>query len=414
MEDNRLLVGGLGTNPYEETKYRLPGGGDYSTRFTQDAIANLSGVEVDTALIARTQEAADKHEENLRKSLEDAGVDYRSALIPRVTGNDDIDEVFNTLLGEIREINPSSIILDITHGFRSLPMVFFPSLMYMETLNQVELDGIYYGEYNKTGESEIIDLTYLYTLMEWYHALKSFEKTGSMGSVSEMISDKKERLYREGENPQDLEKMSRKLRGVSHALDSGLPLEAGTSAREAVEVLDNIDEAGFVGPEGAIIDPLREDLSEFEVEQEVSDKSEMDLDMDELERQTQLIDFYRENGKYWLGLQCARETFLSRVMYEEGGMYRSNWLDTDKRQRISRKRLYRDDFDSEDEDSDTEYGYGEPADKEIISLWDTIREQRNNFAHSGFKINSSNTDKANQVLDEFTDKMRDEDFWEGV
>jgi hypothetical protein len=399
MEDNTLLVSSIGTGKYDRTTYSLEGVGDCETDLCPLALAEL--LKIDIAFIPRTEEAA-VYDDELGNGFDELNVGYEFETIPKISDRDDADEVLDILINHIRELDSASVVLDITYGYRSLPMVLFSSIMYLDALDEIDLTGIYYGEYQADG-STIIDLTYLHTLMEWHHALRTFETTGSLRAVHQLFDSRRVLDFKRGEQPHDFADVVKSLGGTSRYFDSGLPLEAGSAARDTIDALDEIDENQFVGPEGGFIAPLTDELRGFEVSQDVQDKTEIELDMDELVRQREFVEFYLDTERYWLALECARELFLNRLLYEIGGHDRQDWLDRATRVKIKDELL--NDEDEEDKHTDVD----------AITLWRRIRDHRNLYAHSGFK--EDEPPKENKVEDALTTLCKsidDNAFWEEI
>lgn len=413
MPQHRSLVTSVGTggkSGYSETRYRLEGHGEIESELAPIALAHL--LDVDEVLVPCTTaslEAYD-HREKLEAGFADAGVTHEFLEIEKVTSQEEVDAILEVVVSTVRERSPDSVNLDITHAFRSLPMVFFASLVYVDALGDTHLDGIYYAEYQGK-ESPIIDLTYLYTLLEWYHALRSYENTGSLASVQALLAERKQSLFRRGEQPHELAAIARTLGGVSRSFDSGLPMEAGIATRDALAELATIDESNFVGPEGTFFGPLADELDGYDIEQDVTTKTEVELDTAELRRQATIVEFYREKGKYWLALECAREVVLNRVLYEHGYRDPGEWLEPETRKKIRGKNFHRINDDNQHGNSDSE----RETESDVAQLWDRLTAYRNLFAHSGFKPEAvADAEKVGRVLDEVRVRMDEDAFWDDV
>ena len=75
-----------------------------------------------------------------------------------------------------------NIILDITHGFRHLPLFSLTSLSFITTINpRVKIHGLYYASFeskkNTNDEdepTEIVDLSPAWDMIQWYHSARDF------------------------------------------------------------------------------------------------------------------------------------------------------------------------------------------------------------------------------------------------
>ncbi|MDY0223496.1 MAG: TM1812 family CRISPR-associated protein [Desulfobacterium sp.] len=84
------------------------------------------------------------------------------------------------------------MLIDITYGFRSLPVLLMTLIGYSRLLKNISVSGIYYGAFevlgNYTSASEIpeekriapiFDLTSFEQIIEWTQATQSFVKNGA-------------------------------------------------------------------------------------------------------------------------------------------------------------------------------------------------------------------------------------------
>lgn len=412
MDSPRLLLTSLGIRP-EETVYQIGDGTTYGTHLFAEALVELLDVEFDVALITRTEtiERSDSdHDLQLADRLEERGIEPIFLRVPEVTEQADVDTVLNDLVAEVRTLDPATVVLDVTHAFRSLQMVFFVSMTQLDALGEIRIDGIYYGYYRDEEDiSPVIDLTYLHTLTEWYYALRSFREAGSFRPAHRLLEEQRERVFKRGEPDQALADMSDSLADVSTYLDSGLPLEGGSAARDAIAKLEQFDEEDFVGPQGVFREPLLKDLRVFASDQEVAatSKEDIELTMAELKREREIVRFYAEHEKYWHALECGRELFLNRVLFDSREIDRRGWLDEEHR-RIASEELGR---------QLVQYRDGPPTEESpdvprALQLWDRLTQYRNMNAHAGFKEDTAQVgDRVHQALEELCDHIEDDDFW---
>lgn len=81
--------------------------------------------------------------------------------------------------------------LDITHGFRSLPMLGLVSAMFLKQLKHARIGGIYYGalEMAESGITPVIRLDGLLSLLEWLGAISAFRASGDYGVFAPVVHD---------------------------------------------------------------------------------------------------------------------------------------------------------------------------------------------------------------------------------
>ncbi|WP_248910487.1 TIGR02221 family CRISPR-associated protein [Halocatena marina] len=399
-----FLVSSTGRGPYDSTTYVLDEDSTYETKFSPVALAEL--FEIDRVFLARTDGTA-AYDDEIERAFERINVPCAFETIAEIHSRDDIDRLMQQLIEAIREHDPETVILDITHGFRSLPMVFFATVLHLDTLDDVELGGIYYGKYRTdVEESPIIDMTYLHTLMEWYHGINTFERTGELRPVSDLLDERKSELFEKNERPTELANLASRLNGASRSLDAGLPLQAGVAVRNALNAMDRLDDSQFIGPEERFLAPLTEMLERFSVDPSIDDWTDIELDMAELHRQRELVEFYNANDRYRVALECARELFINRLVLEEG-TDSDDWLDRDVRTDMSDRLGERSGKQTNPEANEET--------PEAIDLWNKISTHRNWYAHSGFKNEGRPSEqKIDSALTELCEKLDDKKFWQGI
>lgn len=405
MSEETLLVSSMGKksekgkNGYSETDYVLDGERTESqTKFSPIALAEL--VEIDRALIARTEKAGEDYDEELEQAFGRVNVPCEFEEISKVQDRGQIDRLMQGLIEMIRERNPNEVVLDITYGFRTLPMVFFATVIHLDALDDIDVSGIYYGQFCGGDEgSPIIDMTYLHTLMEWYHAVNTFDRTGELRPIHALIEERKEDLFQDEdeENPTEISDFVKGLGGTSQNLDDGLPLKVGTAARSAFDEIETIDTNQFIGPEERFLEPLSDLLDRISVDSDVNDWNDISLSMDEVHRQREIVEFYAENDRYRVAVECARELFINRVIVENGSDL-DNWLDHNGiRDEIETKlgKMYK------DKDG---------------ALWSSLTQSRNWYAHSGFKTENSSVDinTAKDAALELCEKIDDDEYWSEI
>lgn len=84
------------------------------------------------------------------------------------------------------------VYFDVTHGFRSLPMMVMVLNNYSKFLKGIKVKSISYGNYearNELNEAPIIDLTPLTNLQDWTSAIKEFIDYGKSKSINDLLGE---------------------------------------------------------------------------------------------------------------------------------------------------------------------------------------------------------------------------------
>jgi len=196
----KVFISFLGTGNYSECEYAF-GENSIKTKYIQQALIEMLCKDFsmnDRIYFFLTEEARIKkwethNEKGLKEIIESLKLSAQiiTVSIPVGKTEDEIWEIFNIMYGVLAEND--SVILDITHGFRSLPMLGFSILHYAHYLKNVTLNGIYYGAFEArdivTNKAPIFELTQFYNLMQWASAADAFANYG--------ISDKLQHIVRE-------------------------------------------------------------------------------------------------------------------------------------------------------------------------------------------------------------------------
>ncbi|NNU91582.1 TIGR02221 family CRISPR-associated protein [Anoxybacillus sp. CHMUD] len=189
----------LGANDYCETTYRFRERVHTAKFFLSVLIQELQPDEI---YVFMTDGAREKNEAPLLDELNRYGVDEKkvhAVRIPDGQTEEDLWNIFSILADQVLEND--SIVLDITHGFRTLPLVGTISLQYLKFVKQVHIAGVYYGAFEArkaeyiNGQEVVVaptfDLTpFVHHLPEWQRAaneLIAFGDAKTLGSLLESL-----------------------------------------------------------------------------------------------------------------------------------------------------------------------------------------------------------------------------------
>lgn len=181
----------LGTGRYSETIYH---NAEYvmESKFTQEYLVNYyAKVKQDPfgeIVIFATEESKNKNGQAFGERMEGTPIKWVY-----------YDESFSEkpwLLFEKIDSNVApgdSIVFDVTHGFRSIPLISLVSselaLLFNENMN---IEAVYYGNFKGEGElSPFVDLTSILELQEWSNAVRSLKQTGNPSLLIELDAKQK-------------------------------------------------------------------------------------------------------------------------------------------------------------------------------------------------------------------------------
>ena len=113
---------------------------------------------------------------------------YQLRLIPY--GHNDREQI--DILRAVTEgiDTAQSIILDITHALRHLPMLGLLSAFYLRAATDARIEGIYYAAFERTqnGLTPVLRLDGLLNLYDWIRALEQFNKDGDYTSFKTLFN----------------------------------------------------------------------------------------------------------------------------------------------------------------------------------------------------------------------------------
>ncbi len=277
----------LGTNNYLPCNYFSSDGfRAENVRFIQEATVRLccrDWTRDDRILIFTTGEASRKnwvdngHRDREGNTPELEGLHTRlqrlnpeaavtNVPIPEGKNQDEIWRIFEILFENIR--HEDRVTLDITHSFRSIPLLTMVVLNYAKALRNITLEGIYYGAFEVLGaypevakmpverrNAPIFDLTPFDWLLDWTVAVDRFVGAGDARRASELAEEHRRRIWNRGPNGPET---SKALCGLSRQLATASKDMAtcrGPRLAGDVAALKSLIE-GF--PESGAIPPLKE------------------------------------------------------------------------------------------------------------------------------------------------------------
>jgi len=113
--------------------------------------------------------------------LEEAlGMPVRLRIIPYCRSEAEQVELLRVLAEEVPE--GAALHLDVSHGFRHLPMLALIAALYLQRARQARVEAIWYGAYDPdTHDAPVYDLNGLLRMLDWLQALQHFDETGDYG-----------------------------------------------------------------------------------------------------------------------------------------------------------------------------------------------------------------------------------------
>jgi CRISPR-associated Csx2 family protein len=199
--------------------------------------------------------------------------------IPDGSSEKEIWEIFNIIFGKIDK--DDELIFDITHGFRSLPMLALVIINYAKLLKKITISGIFYGAFETLGSSRqveklniekinapIFDLTPFVKLIEWTKAVGDFLDFGDAREICRLTETESVPIIKEKKNNKDeavlLKKFSESLNKFSYDIGSS----RGKNIQDfkyfsGFDLKDFLSKDTFIDPFNPLIEKILSKIESF-------------------------------------------------------------------------------------------------------------------------------------------------------
>lgn len=170
------------------------------TQYLQVAVANhvcMNWTQEDSVIIFATCDAKQRAwegQDGLEQALCELGcpASIKCELIPDCKSEHEIWKTFETIYNSLQ--NEDLLYIDITYGFRSIPMLCIVMINYARVMKNVTLERIYYGAFDAKEDSgvenepnvPVFDLTTFQNLMWWTLAVDRFISGGEARSLRDV------------------------------------------------------------------------------------------------------------------------------------------------------------------------------------------------------------------------------------
>lgn len=133
---------------------------------------------------AVTQALLSSCEPHLSRHL---GVPVTCLLIPYARNEEEQASILLNLADVLSAREP--VVIDVTHGFRHLPMLALVAARYLSRVRQVKIEELYYGALEMTAQNEtpVLRLGSLLQMLDWVESLATYEKDGDYGVFAPLL-----------------------------------------------------------------------------------------------------------------------------------------------------------------------------------------------------------------------------------
>jgi CRISPR-associated DxTHG motif protein len=341
------LITLLGITDYEEVEYRWH---DLSkpTKFVQEALVRW--LQPETTCVLLTERARARHWNDLSQRLQ-GHTQIVEVDIPDGKSEAELWRIFEKISDAVCE--GDQIAFDITHSFRSLPVIALLTIAYLKQVKGVKVQHVVYGVYEKgKHEAPILDLTPFANLLDWLAAAKMFTATGDSSELGRLIQDVQDAAHRNKEAygdslPLALKNFGAALKEVSNDLLLARVPNLPKSVSNLIEKQKraSAEASQWVPPLRLLLDKIAATYAPFQD--------------DSLPNQAKLIRWYLDHNHIVQAMTLAREWVVS--YYAQQKSLSRNDAENELNQRANNQ-----------------------ENDELVQLWSSIRNIRNDLAHCGF------------------------------
>lgn len=312
--------------------------------------------------------------------------------IPEGKSEEELWQIFERCAEVVGE--GDEILLDITHAFRSLPMVVFTVAAYLRATKKAKISRIVYGAYEArrplrtppepTDKAPIFDLTPLLDLLDWLNGAEFLLRRSDATLLAKRLIGVHKAAWKERTSedlPKKLEKFGKALEEFSLALHLARPREVMSNASNLLKVLEEVkpEVEKWAKPFGVILEQVKSEAEKFAYA--TPDK----LDEENLKKQLELIRHFVEKELLAQAILLAREWVVSWIALKHGG----DWLDKNYREDVIEEALNQASLRLRKESSEVPEWFEKlPKSEKVAGLWGWLTKLRNDLAHCRMSKNA--------------------------
>ncbi|SHF27330.1 CRISPR-associated protein, TM1812 family [Thermoanaerobacter uzonensis DSM 18761] len=416
----------LGTGAYTKCKYKFDSIESGSSCYVQEALIDIllkNNVNLESIFIFKTEEATNANWFKNKKYPNDPGLKqvldkYKGKLsinyvdIPSGQNENELWEIFDKVLEQIDK--GDEIIFDITHSFRSIPILALIILNYAKFIRKCEIKGIYYGAIEAVGKeikdieesdiAPIFDLTPFVRLLDWTVGIDRFIETGDARHINYLMKLGTKELHLKGmkdernilsDFAQKLEKYTKNVATCRGKEISKGGLELKNTLEYAVRIADK----AYIKPMKPVIDRLNDRFKNFsddenknmlEIVKWCSEHSLIQQGFTILEEG--IINFFCNKLGFDKNNKNQREIIENAIYIKHRSLPENKWRVI----ALKNKKVV---------DSILKTLNSENYQNLIRILYTEIKPLRNDINHAGYKDNPMNAKKFEDKLNELINKV---------
>ena len=430
---SKKLISFIGTNNYVPCNYYYQDKNNKidNVKYIQEALLEIhckDWTQDDSVIILATEKATERNwldfngevglQNRLKIATENMELDYKKIDILDGHSPDEIWDIFETIINVIKE--GDEIIFDITHSFRSLPMLVMVLLNYTKTLKNTKVLGIYYGAFEKLGtayevremsiedrDAPIFDFRSFVDVQDWTFAMHNFLKKGDVTDLVSQIDKEYCPLAFEAKGKDEtvtkIKEFKNYLNTIFESINTcrGLEIIEKNKYNEFHNIIDDLIESkSLIKPLTPLFSKVKEKISKFENEN--------------INNGFHAVEWCIENNMIQQGITILNENIITYIL-DKGNM---KIKVTDNRNVVSSVLSYILPKNHENNESQWKNEAGRninftkkiiaiPETKALSSIFNRLKDFRNDINHAGMSDKATSSKNMFNALKESYQKTKD-------
>ncbi|GIV20884.1 MAG: hypothetical protein KatS3mg023_2635 [Armatimonadota bacterium] len=390
----------LGTTPYWKTSY-VWNDKRYETEFIAEAIAKWLSPQDVVVFLTEGAEGSTNWEK-LKERLQER---VRPVRIPDGRTEKEIWEIFERVVGQVHRHDV--VALDVTHAFRSLPMLLTAAAAFLRAAREVRIEHIFYAPSERgQAESTVMDLILLLHWMDWMEAVRRFRETGDARWIGKTLQETHDKLRKSGEGePVKLKAAGKGLENLAQALHLVRPVESAEIAQGLQTTLSQAAKEinQWATPFSLLLDEVIEQTARLGYQDAET------LNSETLQRQLDFIHQLLRYGLTMQAVQVAREWLVNWAIWYKAGrgsLHKDDWL-SDK-SRNSAENDLNSAFRPDANKAVVPEWLREPELHKVLQqLWPGLCNLRNDIAHCGMRLNPLSAQKLQEQTESYLSQLQE-------
>ncbi|HEY9075260.1 MAG TPA: TIGR02221 family CRISPR-associated protein [Anaerolineaceae bacterium] len=319
-----------------------------------------------------------------------------------------------------RSVDPGeAVAFDISHGFRSFPLIGLMAAAFLRTGLNVDLKAVLYGAYDardkSSDHSPMFDLTPMLSLLEWSTAADRFNRTGDSRYLAALVRQQQKVLaISAGEDRSVIElagalgDLANDLTKISQSLHLIRPLDSLTLINRLPERIADarpaLEKTAAAQPFSLILDRVAQTYTPLGLADPLASENLQQS----LSLQRDLVEFYCQREQWVQAVTLGREWLVNWFMFHLG---LPDFQNKDIRLRVedminTEANKFKESKATPAESQSLSLQQV-PGVEEALKLWNSWIQVRNDIDHAGFRSDSCKADSLEKNIQKFSARLRD-------